>query len=193
MELKKIMLSIGIAFLTALFVAFLIDAFYPSPSYDEYCNRYYESYPAFVKDETLCNFTFDQELRNNCSKEGGWIISRYDERGCVNEEICNFCDRDYQNQREAYNQIVLFITAPIGLFLILLGIYLPRRIDAIAGGFLLAGIITMIQITIRVFGDLGKWSRVLILGVELGIILWIGMKKVYHFSSKKKGKTKKQR
>ena len=44
---------------------------------------------------------------------------------------------------------------------------------------LLGGILTMIQITTRIFGNLGKWPRVILLGLELIIVIWIGIKKVH--------------
>ena len=69
--------------------------------------------------------------------------------------------------------------------MIILGLYLPANIDAIAGGILLGGILTMIQITMRVFGNLGKWYRVILLGLELILVIWIGIKKVHEV--KKKG------
>jgi hypothetical protein len=96
----------------------------------------------------------------------------------VSEEICDYCQKDFRSVFEKYNKNLFFITAPIGLLLIILGLYLPTRLDAMAGGSLLAGILTMIQITMRVFGDLGKWTRVILLGLELVIVVWIGMKKV---------------
>ena len=173
------MLAIGLGVLAALFVGFLIDAIYESPNYEDYCgsDRFEEARPLPANAE-LCDFTYDPTLQKSCAKDGGSIVYEYDEKGCVAKEECNYCQKEFKNRMEKYNLNLFFITAPIGLLLIILGLYLPTRLDAMAGGALLAGILTMCQITMRVFGDLGKWPRVILLGVELGIVIWIGFKKV---------------
>ncbi|MDP7282319.1 MAG: hypothetical protein QF475_01620 [Candidatus Undinarchaeales archaeon] len=179
MKLKKIFLAIGIGVLAALFVGFLIEAIYESPEHDDYC-KYgrFESVKPMTANTDLCDFTYDPVMQKECIEAGGAIRYEYDENGCVSEEICDYCQKDFRSVFEKYNKNLFFITAPIGLLLIILGLYLPTRLDAMAGGSLLAGILTMIQITMRVFGDLGKWTRVILLGLELVIVVWIGMKKV---------------
>ncbi len=191
MELKKVMLSIGVGILAALFIGFLIDAIYPAPKYEDYCNnQYYSSSPVIAKDQSLCNFTYDMPFRDNCTNSKGMIQDSYDSTGCIIKETCNYCDRDYQKANEDYSRNLFYITAPVGLILIILGLYLPVAIDAIASGVLLGGILTMVQITMRIFGDLGKWPRVFLLGLELALVIWIGIKKVSDFKVSKKKKKK---
>jgi hypothetical protein len=69
--------------------------------------------------------------------------------------------------------------------MIILGLYLPTAIDAIAAGVLFGGVLTMVQVTARVFGSLGKWWRVILLGLELVLVIWIGVKKVRDVVKKK--------
>jgi len=187
MKFKKVMLGLGVGILLALFVGYLIDAIYSSPEYDDYCNnnRFYFPEPR-VKNPDICNYAYDIPFREKCMNEQGMIQQEYDENGCVIEETCNYCEKEYEAASEKYNRNLFYICAPIALLLIILGLYLPVSIDAIAGGTLLAGIITMIQITIRVFGTLGEWPRVILLGLELVVVIWIGLKKVYGDVFKKK-------
>jgi len=184
MELKKVMLSIGVGVLAALFIGFLIEAIYPSPDYYDYCKREFNPKPQ-VKDN-LCNFTYNISLRDQCTETEGIIRQEYDVNGCIINESCDYCQKEFQTANDNYNRNLFYITAPIGLLLIILGLYLPASIDAIAGGVLLGGVLTMIQITMRVFGDLGKWPRVILLGLELVLVLWIGIKKIYSNPFKKK-------
>jgi len=179
MNLKKVMLAIGLGVLAALFVGFLIEAIYESPEHDDFC-KYgrYESVKPISTNNDLCDFTYDLDLQKTCIEADGMIRYEYDEKGCVSEEICDYCQKDFTNTNERYNRNLFFITAPIGLLLIILGLYLPAHLDAMSGGALLGGILTMVQITMRVFGDLGKWPRVILLGIELIIVVWIGYKKI---------------
>jgi len=181
MELKKVMLSLGVGILSALFIGFLIDAIYPGPEYTDYCGRQFET-PAIAKQVTtqgLCNYTYDTAFIANCTNGSGMIRDEYDAHGCIVKETCDYCEKEFLEVSERYNRNLFYITAPIGLVLILIGLYLPGSIDAIAGGSLLGGILTMIQITMRIFGNLSKWPRVVLLGLELVIVVWIGIKKVY--------------
>lgn len=176
MKLKKVIFALCVGVLSALFIGFLIDAIYESPEYNDYCKRNPEPKQIIMNEK--CSFVYNQAYRDKCFADKGMIIEEYDKEGCVAREICDYCERDYQNAMEKYNLNLFYITAPIGLLMILLGLYLPATLDAIAGGTLLGGILTMIQITMRVFGNLGKWPRVILLGVELVIVLWVGVKKV---------------
>src|SRR3989344_6627425 len=178
MNLKKVMLSLGVGILVALFIGFLIEAIHPSPKYQDYCKREFEIPAPQIIKERECNYAYDTNFRNNCADEKGVIRQEYDSNGCVIKEMCDYCQKEFQEANERYNRNLFYITAPIGLLMIILGLYLSANIDAIAGGILLGGILTMIQITMRVFGNLGRWPRVILLGLELIIVIWIGIKKV---------------
>lgn len=185
MELKKVMLSLGVGILAALFIGFLIEAIYSSPDYYDYCKRQFDLPEPQVKNPEACNYTYSPPFRAECVDAQGMVRQEYDAKGCVVNEICDYCEKEFQAVSEKYNKNLFYICAPIGLLMIILGLYLPAGIDAIAGGILLGGILTMIQITMRVFGNLDKWPRVVLLGLELVLVIWIGMKKLYGKVNKK--------
>ncbi len=179
MGLKEVALAIGVAILGALFVGFAIDALYEGPKYEDFCKNTYYNYaaPEKVRAVQVVCPQDPAELMNSCSQEKGYVDHKgYDANGCPVEPFCNYCQRDYNAAQEKYNFNLLWITAPIGLILILLGLYLT--VPTISAGLLFAGILTLAQVTARIFGNLGKFSRVLILGIELALLIWIGYKKV---------------
>jgi len=186
MKFKKVMLGIGVGILAALFITFFIDAIYSVPRYEDFCSSQPIFFETKAENQSICNYTYNASFRNQCLKEGGMIIEEYGSNGCVVKEKCDFCNKNFNDANERYSLNLFYITAPIGLLMIILGLYLPASIDAIAGGILFGGILTMIQITARIFGNLGKWPRVILLGVELIIIIWIGLKKVRDNPPKKK-------
>lgn len=179
MEIKKIALTLGIAILFVLFIVFFVEAVYESPKYEDFCDQGYYAYPRVANPETLnCTPIYNETLFNNCSKEHGEIRYRFDERGCEKEAYCNYCSRDFNDANSKYNKNIFYISAIVGIIVILAGLYLPKRIDAVASGFMFGGILVLLQGTVRVFGDLGKWWRVIVLGIELILLIWIGYKKV---------------
>jgi hypothetical protein len=184
MNLKKVAVTIGIAILTALFIGFFLEAAYPTPDYMQYCKNAQSMYSYNEKLSPLqCNTSssysgFNKDESKNCMNQNGtYIVSDYDDNGCPIKYFCNVCDRDYMNVMEKHELNTFYITAPIGLILIVLGLFLPLTMDAVAAGLLLGGILTLLQATVRAFGNLGKWNRVIVLGVELAILLLIGWKK----------------
>ncbi len=181
-DLKKVSLSIGIAVVFAFFIAFLIDAFYPSLEYNTFCkNEQNYPYPIAVKGFSGSNCTepqYDAVLLKKCTEQGGYITFISDSQGCQTIPKCELCQKQFNDANQKYNKNLFYITFPIGLLAIIVGIYLPLIVEAIASGFMFGGILTLIQATVRVFGDLGKITRVILLGLELIILIWIGYKKV---------------
>ncbi len=187
-DLKKLALTIGIGVVFAFFVYFAIEAIKPAPTYDTYCTVY--DYPRPVKlapDSKECAaFREDQTYNEQCYREKGMIRYDYDSKGCPTKATCDYCNRDYQKTLEHYNLRIFWVSAAIGIIALVAGMYLPLTVEAIASGFMFGGILTLIQSTVRVFGSLGRYSRVLILGVELIILIWIGVKKVSNLGKRKK-------
>lgn len=179
-DLKKVSLSLAIGVVFAFFIGFLIDAVYEQPTYERYCKNGFDAYPAPKNDgvQVQCPRVYDQKLLQACHEQGGYTRYTYDEKGCEKEMVCELCGKQFNDDLKQYNTNLFYITFPLGLLATILGMYLPLSVEAIASGFMLGGIFTIIQITVRVFGDLGKFGRVILLGLELVLLLWVGYKKV---------------
>ena len=173
MEIKKVALTIGIAVLFTLFIVFLVDAIYESPKYQNYCSQPYPK-----SDPTNCQLDYNENLAQQCYKDRGELRYHYDEEGCEIDPYCDYCSRDYDQANSKYNKNIFFISAIVAILSIIVGLYLPKNVDAIASGFIFGGILVLLQGTVRVFVDLGKFSRVVVLGIELVLLIWIGYKKV---------------
>ncbi len=177
MEIKKVALTIGIAVLFTLFVVFFVEAVYERPEYEDYCGLYREPYP-LAKDPTSCPIVYNQELSNESKAQKGEIRYNISEDGCQTGPYCDFCSRDFNDADSKYNKNIFFISAIVSIIAILAGLYMPKNIDAIASGFIFGGILVLLQGTVRVFGNLGKWPRVIVLGVELIVLIIIGLKRL---------------
>ncbi len=195
-NLKKVSLTVGLAVVFALFVYALIDAFYEEPQYDKYCRMdepYGRPMPIGKQPPVQVDCPVLVAKEQACYAQQGMVRYSYDnETGCPIDLMCDMCNKEFENARNAYIKNIFYITAPIGLLAIVLGMYLPLTVDAIASGFMFGGIITLVQGTVRVFGDLSKISRVVVLGIELAIIVWLGYRKVQDVPKREKEQRKKK-
>ena len=173
MDLKKLAMVIGIAALLPLFIGLFMDAVYAEPRYDKYCNESMYAYPAKIG----TNCTYQQNtLQDQCYRDQGTPRMKFDANGCEEFDKCDYCSKDYSNAQQMYNRNLFFILMPIGLIIVILGIYLI--VDYIGAGLMFAGLITMFYATMRYFTDMSKLLRAIIILIELLIIMWIGYKKI---------------
>lgn len=191
-DLKKTVLTIGIAVLLAFFIYYAIDLFYPEPKYEDFCGRYggyYEpvAVPSYtykegvgcVPDMNCTPIRNINSITRNCTDAGGYIEYDYNDSGCAIGVLrCNMCSVDYESAHKEYSLNTFYITAPIGVAIVIIGMYLPLTIEAIAAGIMFGGFFTLIQTTFWAFSDLDKWTKVIVLAAELVLIIWVGFKKV---------------
>ena len=187
-NLKKIALTAGITILFALFIGFMIDAIYQTPKYENYCSQFNHPQPIAKQGiEVQCNTTYDNTaISNECYKQRGEMRYEYDTNNCPKRMHCDLCSADFNKAMDKYNLKLFYLTALIGIIAIIIGLFMSLSIEAIASGLIFGGIITLIQGTIRVFGTLGRYTKPLILGIELAIILLIAYKKKDENKNKKK-------
>ncbi len=171
-------LTVGIAILFTLFIVFLVDAIYAQPEYNKYCSMFYYSEPIKMNVIQNCTDIHNQSIINQCIQDQGEIRYNYDSNNCPKDMYCDYCSRTFNQANAKYNKNIFYISAIIGIIAIISGLYLPKTIDAISSGFMFGGILIITQGTFRVFGDLNKTLRVIVLGIELILLVWIGYKKV---------------
>ncbi len=183
-KIKQVPMIIVIALLFSLFIGFLVDAIYEHPEYEDYCN-YSELRkdvePIPLKNEN-CSFEQTVEERECYAEDGNPRFKTED--GCRMYDYCDYCGRDYDVATEVYNRNLFFITAPIGVLAIIFGIY--YGVAFLATGFMYGGILVLAYGTIRYFGDMEKYTRVIVLFLELSLMIWIGYKKLRDDKPKKK-------
>ncbi len=177
--LKKISLTVGIAVLFALFIGFTIDAFYEGPNYEDYCDNNYYSHEKPVMptvDYTCPPLNYSQPVYEECIADKGYVAYETDDYGCATTAYCETCQVDFDAANKVYSRNLFFITAILGIAALLIGL-MYISLEAIASGFMFGGILVLIYGTIRVFGDLSKEMRVVVLGLELIILVYLGIRK----------------
>lgn len=148
-DFRKLIVAIVVAILFTIFVNTAIEAIYPQPQYNDYCEDRYmiKPYENMSPDEIFQNDKAMQE-----------------------------CNDLYQTEMDKYNLVVFIISAVTGLIAIIVGMYIPTTSAtgmAIASGFLLGGLFTLFFGTMRGWQGIGKIIRPIIMLIELAVIIWV--------------------
>jgi len=178
-KIKRAILGISIAIILVLFIGYGINTFYKSPKYEDFCE---EKFPRPVKigEENIskCNEVekANQALEESCYKQGGIVRYETDENGCQVADICDMCNKKYEEAREIYNRNVFVIAVLAGLICVILG-GIVLKLESVSAGIMGGGVLSIIYGTVRYWGDLADVGRTVILGIVLAILIWMGYKK----------------
>ena len=194
-KFKHVILAVGIAIVSVLFISFGISTFYTTPQYGDFCGEREKFVDVITQqdcDELGGKWNPRDIARplplieNNqllCTK-----ISEKDDAVTLNcqsqEQIKNqgYCDRDFycrqqfDDTREIYNRNVFIVATGIGIIILIVGFAL--KLASVSSGLMGGGILTIIYGTIRYWSDLPDFGRFIILGLTLAILIWLGYKKI---------------
>lgn len=164
-KMKHIIFGIAIAFISVFFFAYAIQAVYPGPEYEDYC----EERPAVVI-----------ESAEECEGIGGkWTDY---ERDSLNMEIPGRCDRDftcrkdYDDVRDAYERNVFFANLIIGIAVLIGAFFLA--VEAVSTGLMGGAVLLIVYATMRYWGHLSDIWRTVVLGFSLALLIAFSYKKL---------------
>jgi hypothetical protein len=147
MKIKEIILGLIIAVVFLMFAVYGTKLIYDSPDYGEYC----EKYPPAPQEKNLTNRTFGNQL---------------------NERDCYI---NYEKARKDYSKNMFIISIIISTLAILISSFIIK-VETISGGLMLGSLMFLI------YGTGGYWRymddllRFGILGLALGVLIYIGYK-----------------
>ena len=173
MNPKEVAITIGIAVLFSALVLVTIEAIYQRPTYEQFCKdtlMYAKPIPA------QDNCTYDYTNENVCYTKGENPKFDVNEKGCRYVTGCDPCNKDFDAAQKRYTNTVFYILAVIGAIAIIFGVY--YKIEFLGTGFMFSGIFLLFYGTVQNFGELGRWTRPIVLLLELGLVMFIAYKKV---------------
>lgn len=169
-KLKAIILSLVIAIVLAFFVGYLIQAIKPGPKYEDYCGKTRTPIP-IEKEVTITQAECE-------ANNGTW--SPYE---CVTTPCtggyCDFyyeCNQEFEKAQDNYNLVVFIVAVVVGLIAVTAGIILS--LPSVSLGLMLGGAFLTIYGSARYWYKLSNWIRVILLGIVLAILIWLGYKKL---------------
>ena len=182
-DIRKIGLIFIIAILFTVFVFTSIDAVYPTPNYNDFCEERFIEKPVVYKDRADCKeIKGPSETETKaCTDKKRQIAYEYDEFNCPKSYSCETCQNEYDTAREEHSFVVFIISAIFALIAIIIAFYLPtssRLNEWIGTGFLLGGLLTLFFGTIMVFGDLHRFVKPPIILAELILVIFLAYKKI---------------
>ena len=169
-KIKTIILSIVIAMVLCAFVIYFIQAIKPAPKYEDYCDIQIEE-PAETVDKTFCE-----------SQGGKWTPQNVE---CIKVQApcpqgyCDFyytCQKEFEGADQKYRLVVFIVAVITGLIAVAIGIILS--LPSVSSGLMLGGVFLTFYGTVVYWTYLSKWFKVIILGITLVILIWLGYKKL---------------
>jgi hypothetical protein len=172
----KWLLAIGIAIVANLFANYAIDVFYSEPQYENFC-----------KEEQVKPAILTQEA---CVAKGGqWVENVHEvpnvpvaRTAPAKSEIfgsCNehfTCSNEYSDARKIYDRNFFVGMIIVGTLLLVGSIFLVG-VEAVSLGFSFGGILSFIVGTVRYWSNMDERLRVVVLGIALAALVWVGIKK----------------
>lgn len=193
-DVRRILIIFVIGVLFAILSQAVIDAIYPAPKYEDYCNYNMGPESMFKVQPANCT-TLDFSACYNI--RGTPVNYTYDSNGCPVSYKCSMCQQDFDKHQEKYNFIVFIISSILGLIGIAIGLYLPSQSNNlnewVATGFMLGGLLALFIGTARYYVDMGRFIRPAVIFVELVIVLYLAYEKLSHKEEPVKPAAKKKR
>ena len=172
-------LVFGIIIVLNLFFAYSIKLFYGKPLYTDFCTEKQVRIIPENKDECVAiggQWTEDKYIQRELPNPGKVSIP------VIETERKGYCDPDYtcrksyEDANKLYERNVFIIWVALGVLLIL-GSFFLSGYEAVALGFSLGGVLSLIIGTVQFWSNMDDYLRVIVLGIALAALVWMGIKK----------------
>ena len=173
-DVRKILIIFLVGVLYAIFSYSLIDAIYPNPKYEDFCRDSFVSAPIYPPTVKQPDCPALKELQ--CDQKAMPKYTYSNKTGCPISMKCDYCQRDYDSEREKHNLVVFIFASILGLIALGIGLLMPLKKDIsgwVATGFLLGGLITIFIGTAIYYGDMARIARPIVLFVELALVIFL--------------------
>src|SRR3989344_4002450 len=119
MNVKNLILGIGIFIVYLLVLNYGIEAFYPSPQYEEICTThgyYLDPNTKPVSAGVNCTISPTIQEQDLCVQQGGNLVAlSYDEFGCPSSFECDLCQKELNDAQKEHSKVVFIISLIAGI------------------------------------------------------------------------------
>ncbi len=177
MAVRNLVLGIGIFIVYVLMLVYGIEAFYPSPEYNDFCKGVESE--KYLRPFDFGNCTFSraiQEQSDLCYANDGFPDYDYTDAGCVSAvKECNYCAKNFNEVSKEHAKIVFVIALIAGIITLLIG-YVVLAIEPVGSALMAAGIGAIFYGSVRNWDNLSDVWRFLLLLVALILLIWIAVR-----------------
>lgn len=167
-NILKWALILGIIIVLNLFFHFATKLVYDEPKFEDFCQTK--------------QVNVQPEGEKACLEVGGAWNSNPNEKFAPAPIVGGYCDvfftcqKEFQSARDLYNRNVFLVLITLGLVSLLIGLLLAANI-VISTGLSYGGLLSFVVGTIRYWSAMDDYLRVIVLGLVLIILIWLGLKK----------------
>lgn len=177
---KKIILILAIVIVLNLFINYGIDTFYKQAKWDDFClpGRYDRPLDAKDKCEAVGGKWTEQE-GVDWNKTMKPIPVPAEQRESVPTGWCDVdfnCRTAFEEVDNLYKRNVFIILVALGTAVLAGGFFVTQS-EAVSIGLSLGGLVSIFIGTVRYWSAMDDYLRFVILGLTLGILVWLGIKK----------------
>ena len=182
-NILKWALVVSIVVVLNLFFNYSIMLIYKEPKWDNFCKQEQINIIPKTKEECL-------------AKGGSWTENgktRMEANEAINAdkpliqpitlEPRSYCDQEFtcrkqfEEAQKLYNRNVFVVLIVLGVVSIIASFVLSN-ITAVSLGLSFGGILSLIVGSVRYWSDMDDYLRVIILGLALAALIWLGVKKI---------------
>ncbi len=170
-------LAIAIVIVLNLFFNFAIKLIYKAPIYETFCAVQQVHVPPTT--QKACLDVGGQWNENSYNGQPVKIVSP---NGDTMNQPAGYCDeqftcrKNFDDSSRIYNRNVFIALVVLGTIALFAGFYLGAS-TPVSSGLSLGGVLSFIIGSIRYWSDMDDYLRVVILGLALVALIWLGIKK----------------
>ncbi len=163
MDVRKLLYGAALAIVLALFIGYAQHTFFPSPKYEDFCPQK-QVQPVYT--EETCVVAGGQWNPSLCAPDG---------KDCTPGQCYpDFtCQKEHSAASDAYGKKAFTVLIIASVVVFILGFVLSG-VAVIGNGIMGGAILEMIYASIRFWGNIGEYWRLIVLGVALVALIFVG-------------------
>jgi hypothetical protein len=169
MKVKNLALGVGIVILFALMLWQGIEAFSPSPQWDDYCGKVI---PRTAPDKLEINQSYCLETGGNWTNGGYGYCDYYSE-----------CQKEFDDASKAYSQVVFIVAAIAGIIALITG-YFVLSVEPVGSALIGSGIWAFFYGSVVNWRNFSNIWRFLLLALAFVLLVWLTLR--FNRTKKKK-------
>lgn len=175
-NILKWLLIVSIVIVLNLFFNFAISSFYHAPKYNDFCKAEQVNVQPTSKEACVAgggqwneSSTVEKPIPANVKEAQKLQTTSY----C---DITFTCQKNFETARNLYERNVFVILVILGVASLIAG-FVFSAISVVSLGLSLGGVLSLVIASIRYWSAMDEYIRVIILGLALIVLIWIGIKK----------------
>ncbi len=180
MNVKNLVLGIGIFIVYLLVLNYGIEAFYPSPLPEDFCSsrQYYHPGPYVkpISNGLNCSVSPTLQEQDLCVQQGGNLIAaNYDANGCPASFTCDFCNKEFNDAQKSHSQKVFIISLIAGIITLLIG-FVVLSTEPVGSALLASGVGALVYGSVKNWQNLSNIWKFLLLLLAFVLLIWIALR-----------------